>query len=97
MARGQDYGGHRACHPARAQEYEGKKFKNVAMGDLELPEDEAEKQRLEEQRQAYAGLRTLMQEVLSDVVQGTSTPGCLGEVLHDVVQGMSAPGCLGEG
>ena len=63
-----------ACHRARGQEYEGKKFKNVATGDLELPEDEAEKQRLEEQRQAYAGLCALMKEVLGDKVEKACPP-----------------------
>ena len=46
----------------------------MATGDLELPEDEAEKQRLEEQRHAYAGLCALMKEVLSDKVEKARTP-----------------------
>ena len=46
----------------------------MATGDLELPEDEAEKQRLEEQRQAYAALCALMKEVLGDKVEKACTP-----------------------
>ena len=54
---------------SRAQEYNGKKLKNVATGDLDLPEDEAEKARLEELRASYAGLCSLMKEVLGDKVE----------------------------
>ena len=71
---GKILGDPRVWHPARAQEYEGKKFKNVATGDLELPEDEAERQRLEEQRQAFAGLCALMKEVLGDKVEKACAP-----------------------
>ena len=52
-----------------AQEYDGKKLKNVATGDLDLPEDEAERARLEELRTSYAGLCSLMKEVLGDKVE----------------------------
>ena len=45
----------------------------MATGDLELPEDEAEKQRLEEQRLAFAGLCALMKEVLGDKVEKART------------------------
>ena len=37
-----------------AQEYEGKTLKNVAAGELDLPEDEAERARLEELRASSA-------------------------------------------
>ena len=46
----------------------------MAIGDLELPEDEAERQRLEEQRQAFAGLCALMKEVLGDKVEKACAP-----------------------
>ncbi len=41
----------------------------MTTGDLDLPEDEAEKARLEELRASYAGLCSLMKEVLGDKVE----------------------------
>lgn len=51
------------------KEYDGKSLVNVTKEGLELPEDEEEKKRFEEQKAEYEGLCKVMKEILDKKVE----------------------------
>lgn len=51
------------------KEYDGKPLVNVTKEGLELPEDEEEKKRFEEQKAEYEGLCKVMKDILDKKVE----------------------------
>jgi len=51
------------------KEYDGKNLVSVTKEGLELPEDEAEKKKLEEDKAAFEGLCKIMKDILDKKVE----------------------------
>jgi len=59
------------------KEYDGKTLVSVTKEGLELPEDEEEKKRQEENKSKFEGLCKVMKEILDKKVEKVVKPACV--------------------